>query len=136
MFHVISPIIIVYVKVIHKDLIKVVFPIIIEHLVNCFRKCASGIFHAKWHDILIKQTIFHDSIVFVMSSNAIIIYQNLDYKSSALKNSDFPSWLITSRWLQGRVVHFLHHNAIFCKMPCIYMLLKHIVKLKIGQICD
>jgi len=26
-------------------------------------------------------------------------------------------------WLQGRVVHFLCHNLVFCRMVCIYMLL-------------
>ncbi len=27
------------------------------------------------------------------------------------------------RWLQGKVVHFLCHNQIFCRLACIYMLL-------------
>jgi hypothetical protein len=26
-------------------------------------------------------------------------------------------------WLQGRVIHVFHHNVIFCKVSCIYMLL-------------
>jgi hypothetical protein len=26
-------------------------------------------------------------------------------------------------WLQGKVVHFLCHNPVFCKVTCIYMLL-------------
>jgi hypothetical protein len=27
-------------------------------------------------------------------------------------------------WLQGRVAHFLHCNPFFCRVVCIYMLLK------------
>jgi hypothetical protein len=24
-------------------------------------------------------------------------------------------------WLQGKMVHFLRHNLVFCRMVCIYM---------------
>jgi hypothetical protein len=37
--------------------------------------------------------------------------------------------------LQGIVAHFLHHNLIFCKVACIYMLLKW-QKTITFQICD
>jgi hypothetical protein len=26
-------------------------------------------------------------------------------------------------WLQGRVAHFSHHNLVFCRVACIYLLL-------------
>jgi hypothetical protein len=35
----------------------------------------------------------------------------------------FNFWPPCVGWLQGRVVHFLCCNPVFCKMTCIYMLL-------------
>jgi hypothetical protein len=31
--------------------------------------------------------------------------------------------MIEIGWLQGKVTHVLHHNLVFCRMACIYMLI-------------
>ncbi len=56
---------------------------------------------------------------------SIIVFLSRVGLQGSLKNGSHenPSISTLKGWLQGRVVHFLHHNLIFCKVACIYMLL-------------
>jgi hypothetical protein len=48
-------------------------------------------------------------------------FQPMDLKFLKIQQHD--SFKHSYGWLQGRVVHFLCHNPVFCKMLCFYMLL-------------
>jgi hypothetical protein len=46
-----------------------------------------------------------------------------DFNSARFLAISCDEVTMVNRWLQGKVVHFLHHNPFFCRTPCIYMLL-------------
>jgi hypothetical protein len=48
-------------------------------------------------------------------------FQPIDLKFLKLQQHD--SLKHSYGWLQGKVVHFLRHNLVFCKVICFYMLL-------------
>jgi hypothetical protein len=54
-------------------------------------------------------------------------HDNLDEDHSNQKKSNFfPIAIMVENcigWLQGQMIHFLHHNDFFCKFSCIYILL-------------
>jgi hypothetical protein len=54
----------------------------------------------------------------IMELKARSKFQQFWYTSHILKSNFYYS-----RWLQGRVAHFLCHNPIFCRVACIYILL-------------
>jgi hypothetical protein len=54
-------------------------------------------------------------------------HDNLNEDNSNQKKSIFfPHAIMVENcigWLQGHMIHFLHHNIFFCKFLCIYILL-------------
>jgi hypothetical protein len=51
----------------------------------------------------------------ICTSLAMVLQASIWFTNTCMRT---PTW-----WLQGKVVHFLHHNLIFSKMGFIYMLL-------------